>query len=159
MKLPRPFPASFAEQRHYAVNTFKLIAASGAETFVRYRFEPVAGVKEISAEEAAVNGPDYLFDGIPKLLASGPIQFRLIAQVAEEGDVTDDCLVKWPETRDMVDLGMISLRGVLPKNEAAQKYIIFDPVPRVEGVEASDDRLLQYRAAAYLTSGMEHRRD
>lgn len=158
MNIPRPFPASFAHQRHYAVNTFKLVASSGAETFIRYRFEPLAGVRNISAEEAAANGPNYLFGEIPKTLAEGPIQFRLMAQVAKEGDVTDDCLVKWPETRTMIELGLVSLRAFMQHNEAVQKYTIFGPVPRVDGVEASDDRLLQYRAAAYLASGLEHRK-
>ncbi|KAH8799746.1 catalase-like domain-containing protein [Xylogone sp. PMI_703] len=157
IKLPRPFPASFAHQRHFAVNTFKLVAASGDETYIRYRFEPVAGVQELSAEEAAARGENYLFGEIPNLLAKGPIEFKLTAQVAEEGDVTNDNWVKWPETRRVVELGTISLSEILEDNMAQQKYIIFDPIPRVDGVEASDDPLLQYRAAAYLISGIEHR--
>ncbi|KAL7941824.1 catalase-like domain-containing protein [Trichoderma barbatum] len=157
LQLPRPFPASFAHQRHFAVNTFKFVAASGEETFVRYRIEPVLGVQELNAEEAAAKGPSYLYHGILEMLAKGPIQFKLTVQVAEKGDVTSDPLVKWPETRKVVELGAISLLDVVDDDAAQQKYIIFDPIPRVEGVEASDDQLLQYRAGAYLISGLEHR--
>jgi catalase len=35
--------------------------------------------------------------------------------------------------------------------------VIFDPIPRVEGVEASDDPLLEMRAAVYLVSGRGRR--
>lgn len=157
VQLPRPFPASSAHQRHFAVNTFKFVAASGEETFVRYRIEPVLSVQELSAEEAAAKSPNYLYDGIVEMLGKGPVQFKLMVQIAEEGDVTSDPLVKWPETRKVVELGTISLVDVLNDNAAQQKYIIFDPIPRVDGVEVSDDQLLQYRAAAYLISGLEHR--
>lgn len=40
-----------------------------------------------------------------------------------------------------------------------QKHIIFDPIPRVEGVEASDDPLLEMRASIYLVSGKQRRAD
>lgn len=157
VQLPRPFPASFAHQRHFAVTTFKFVAASGKERFVRYRIEPVLGVQELSAEEAAAKGPNYLYDGIVEMLGKGLVQFKLTVQIAEKGDVTSDPLVKWPETRKVVELGTISLVDVLNDNAAQQKYIIFDPIPRVDGVEVSDDQLLQYRAGAYLISGLEHR--
>ena len=94
---------------------------------------------------------------MPETLKSGPIQFKMVAQVAEKGDVTNDNTVKWPEDRKVVELGTISLDSVAEDQEAQQKYIIMDPIPRVEGVEASDDPLLQVRAALYLVSGKERR--
>ncbi|KAH8896435.1 heme-dependent catalase [Thozetella sp. PMI_491] len=126
------------------------VAASGAETLIRYRIEPVAGAEDISPEEAAASGSDYLFGEIPGLLDKGPIEFDLTVQVAEEGDVTNDSFVKWPETRKVVTLGRISLEKVSEDNAARQKYMIFDLVPKVDGVELSDDSLPQYRAGIYL---------
>jgi catalase len=35
--------------------------------------------------------------------------------------------------------------------------MIFDPVPRVDGIEPSDDPLLELRAAIYLLSGRRRR--
>jgi len=37
------------------------------------------------------------------------------------------------------------------------QQIIFDPIPRVEGVESSEDPLLEDRANVYLISGKERR--
>lgn len=54
--------------------------------------------------------------------------------MADKGDVTRDGWVKWPETRKVVELGTISLLEELNDNAAQQKYIIFDPIPRVDGV-------------------------
>jgi catalase len=38
-----------------------------------------------------------------------------------------------------------------------QKQTIFDPIPRVDGIEPSDDPLLELRAAVYLMSGRRRR--
>ena len=38
-----------------------------------------------------------------------------------------------------------------------QKKIIFDPIPRLDGIEPSDDPLLELRAAVYLISGRRRR--
>ncbi|WP_255406352.1 hypothetical protein [Mycobacterium sp. E796] len=39
----------------------------------------------------------------------------------------------------------------------SQRHIVFDPIPRLEGIEPSDDPLLELRAAVYLISGRERR--
>jgi catalase len=46
---------------------------------------------------------------------------------------------------------------VVPDTVAQQQHIIFDPIPRVDGIEPSADPLLELRAAAYLLSGRERR--
>lgn len=85
--------------------------------------------------------------------------FSLVAQIAASGDVTDDATVLWPEDREIVELGRIELDKLLDEEEGIkeQKRVIFDPIPRIEGVEASDDPLLEMRAAIYLISGRERR--
>ncbi|KAF3767501.1 heme-dependent catalase [Cryphonectria parasitica EP155] len=158
VQAPKPFPESFATQRFFSVNAFKLVDAGGKGTFVRYRIEPAVGLKTLSAEEVASKAEDYLFSEVPRLLGTGPIKFRLTVQVAEEGDVTDDCCVHWPEERQVVELGTINLEGLVEDDAAEQKQIIFDPIPRdVPGVEPSGDPLLDVRAAMYLISGRERR--
>ncbi len=54
-------------------------------------------------------------------------------------------------------LGTIKLDSLLENNEKEQKYFILDPIPRVQGVEPSDDPLLEMRAALYLWSGKQRR--
>ena len=80
-----------------------------------------------------------------------------MAQLAEEGDDVNDATVHWPERRPLVELGTVKVETVLPDNAKEQKRIIYDPIPRVEGIEPSDDPLLEMRAAIYLISGRERR--
>ena len=155
VQAPKPFPSSFGREAYYSVNAFKLVSADGKGTFVRYRFVPVAGEDHLSDDAAKEKSANYLFDGVPETLKTGPIQFQLKAQVAQDGDVTDDNTKHWPDDREIVDLGLVSLESVY--EDADQKTIIFDPVPRVEGVEPSADPLLDIRASVYLQSGRERR--
>ena len=65
----------------------------------------------------------------------------------------DDSAVHWPGDRPQVEFGTIELFSVIPDNDAAQRQIIFDPIPRVDGIDPSDDPLLAARSAVYLVSG------
>jgi len=70
----------------------------------------------------------------------------------------DDATIHWPADRPVVELGTITLTSLVEDNAAEQKQIIFDPIPRVDGIEPSDDPLLELRAAIYLISGRRRRK-
>lgn len=130
-------------------------------TVLRYRIVPDAGEEHLDAEALQSKSPTYLFDELPERLKSGPIEFKLLAQIAVEGDVTDNATVIWPEEREIVELGSLKVEKTLGEDESRlqQKQIIFDPIPRVDGLEASDDPLLEVRANVYLVSGKQRRAD
>ncbi len=83
--------------------------------------------------------------------------FRILVQLANDGDTVDDATVHWPEERTVLDLGTITLIEPVPDNAHEQKQIIFDPIPRVDGIDPSEDPLLELRAAVYLLSGRRRR--
>ncbi|KAH6620276.1 catalase-like domain-containing protein [Boeremia exigua] len=154
----KPSPVSFATERFFGVNAFRFLR-DGTTTTLRYRIEPVAGAAHLDASALAGRAPDWLFDELNARVAAGPVEFRLLAQIAADGDTTDDATVLWPEDRAVVQLGTLRVEGVLgdAESRAAQKQVIFDPIPRVEGVEVSDDPLLEVRANVYLASGQQRR--
>jgi catalase len=81
----------------------------------------------------------------------------VVVQVAASGDTVDDATVHWPEDRAQVELGTIELSTRVADDAAQQRHIIFDPLPRVDGIESSGDPLLEPRAAVYLMSGRRRR--
>lgn len=157
IQMPKPTPSSFGKERYFAVNAFKFVAADGKETFFRYRFVPVAGEEYLDDEMLKTKTPNFLFDNVGELLAAGPIEFKLVAQIAEPGDVTDDCTVQWPEERKLVELGTVSLTALAEEDAEKQRTVIFDPIPRVDGIVESADPILQVRAGVYIISGKERR--
>jgi hypothetical protein len=68
-----------------------------------------------------------------------------------------DATVRWPEDRPQLAFGEMSLREITPNNAGEQQQIIFDPIPRVDGIEASSDPLFEPRANIYLMSGRRRR--
>jgi catalase len=57
----------------------------------------------------------------------------------------------------LFELGTIVLTEPVSDNDQEQKHIIFDPIPRVDGIDPSNDPLLELRAAVYLLSGRRRR--
>jgi catalase len=154
---PKPFASSFARQTYFGVTAFLFTNAAGEQTFGRYRIVPEQGNEFLSDAQASSLGPNFHFDEIAERIGRGPIRFKLVLQVAAADDVTDDATVHWPESREQVELGVLELTKLLHDSVAEQKQIIFDPIPRVEGIEPSADPLLELRAAVYLISGRRRR--
>jgi catalase len=157
VQAPKPFPASFATETYYGVTAFEFINGAGQKKFGRYRIVPEAGNSYLTDAQVAGISATYHFDEIAARVAREPVQFQVRVQVAAEGDVVDNATIHWPESRQQVDLGTIELTEVLPDSFAQQKHIIFDPIPRVDGIEPSADPLLELRAAIYLLSGRRRR--
>lgn len=154
---PKPFPASFATEQFFAVLAFKFTNAQGAVKHGRYRIVPEAGIKHISDDEAKGKGQDYLMSEIVERIKVKPVRFKIMLQIAQDGDEVNDATVRWPEDRDVVELGVIELDGEVDNSAAEQQHIIFDPIPRIDGVEATADPLFDLRAAVYLISGRRRR--
>ena len=157
VQAPKPFPSSLARQTYFAVTAYAFSNAGGEKKFGRYRILPVLGNDYLRDEQVAVLSPDYHFEELALRVANEPIRFRILVQLAAPGDTVDDATVQWPEERPFVELGTVELTQALPDSLAQQKQIIFDPIPRVDGIEASADPLLELRAAIYLLSGRRRR--
>lgn len=158
MQAPKPTPTSYGKDQYWGVSAFKLVDAEGKGTFVRWYLVPDAGVEPLEASLLETAEPDFLQKELQETLAKGEkIGFKLVAQVAEEGDNVNDATVHWPAERKVVELGSVTLEGVVEDHLAESKKLIFDPVPRVEGIEPSDDPLFEMRAAVYLMSGRQRR--
>jgi catalase len=158
VQAPKPFPVSFATEAYFGVTAFHFANAEGKTRFGRYRIEPDAGWEHLSEEDAKGKDGDYLVKEIAERVAQGGVTFTVKAQLADAGDVVDDATIHWPEEREVVTLGTITLDAVVEDQAGEQKQMIFDPIPRVEGIEPSEDPLLELRAAVYLISGRRRRR-
>jgi catalase len=157
VQAPKPIPRSFANESFYAVSAFAFTDASGGRRHGRYRILPVAGSGYLAAASAAQQTANFLFDEIAARVGREPVRYRIVVQLAEPGDVVDDATVRWPETRTLVPFGEIALTAVAPDNASAQRRIIFDPIPRIDGIEATGDPLFEPRANVYLMSGRRRR--
>jgi len=157
VQTPKPFPSSLARDTYFGVTAFKFTNAAGETRYGRYRILPELGNDFLTEAQVAALSANYHFDEIASRVGNGPVRFKILVQIAAPGDVTDDATSHWPESRELIELGTVELQAVVADTPAQQQHIIFDPIPRVDGIEPSADPLLELRAAIYLLSGRERR--
>ena len=144
-------PDSFADEEYYGVNAFVFINKAGARQAVRYQMVP-EHVAHMAAADAAKQPPNFLMDELPERLKRGPLTFRLRAQLAAAGDSTKDPTVPWPNDRKVVELGVLTINKAVPNSAEVEKKLLFLPGQLTDGIEESDDPLIDVRNGAYALS-------
>jgi len=154
---PKPIPTSFARQAFFAINAFKFTGADGASRFGRFRFVPDAGTEFLTPEQAATKTSDFLGVELSQRLAKGAVTFRVRVQLAEPGDDATDATAVWPDTRAFAEFGTLTITERVDELAPETRKIIFDPVPRVDGIDSAGDPLIEVRSEIYLLSGRRRR--
>jgi catalase len=145
-------PASFGTQAFFSNDAFIFVNGQGQKQAGRYKILPAAGVQNLNEADAKAKSPDFLVDELKTRLTSGPINYRMIVQLANAGDPTNDPSLVWPEDRKTIDLGTISITSVVADSDAAQKTLVFFPTNLTDGIELSDDPFPALRTSVYALS-------
>jgi catalase len=153
----KPIPTSFAREAFYAVTAFRFTNAAGVSQHGRFRIRPEAGTEYLTDDEAVRKSANFLFDEIVPRLAQGPIRLGIFVQIAERGDDVADASVPWPESRVEIPFGILTLTARVDDQAPERRRIIFDPLPRVDGIDTSGDPLTDVRSDIYLLSGRRRR--
>ena len=142
-------PASYANCTFHGIHAFKMTGPDGIQRYVRYHWVPAAGEATLEDEETRRLGKDYLRNELETRLKTSSVEFELQFQVAGTEDDPTDPTVAWPEDRQIVSAGTLSI------NEFAGtecEPMVFDPGRVIDGIERSDDPILHARSPAYSVS-------
>lgn len=142
-------PASLAQEHYYGIDAFVFVDAAGQRHPFRFEIVPRAGTAYLTPAEAAKKPPNFLMDDIAARVASAPVAYDLVAQLANPGDATADPTKPWGDDRRRVTLGTLTLDKADPDSAAAERKLLFLPSNLTDGIEASDDPLIGARVAAY----------
>ncbi len=143
-------PVSFATQRYNALHAYRWTAPDGTVRNVRYTWRPAAGEQTLS--DTRDRSRDYLMEEIHERLAGGPVTFTLEVQVAGPGDPLDDATKAWPEDRERITVGTLTLTGPDTERETGDDILVFDPTRVTDGIEPAGDPLPALRSHAYSIS-------
>jgi len=144
-------PDSFVDEEYYGINAFVFINKAGERQAVRYQMVPERTV-HLNEDDAAKRPPDFLMDELPERLKRGPVTFHLKAQLAAADDSTKDATKPWPESRKVVELGVLTIDRIVANSGEVQKTLLFLPGQLTDGIEQSDDPLIDVRNGAYAVS-------
>jgi len=160
VKSPWGIPADYRHMEGSSVNTYKLVNDSGEAVLVKFSFEPKLGVRNLTSEEAAeIQARDVghatkdLYDAIER--GDYP-EWELCVQImadAEHPELDFDPLddtKRWPvEQFPLLPVG----RMVLDRNPdnffAETEQSAFGTGVLVDGIDFSDDKMLQGRTLSY----------
>jgi catalase len=146
-----PPSSGFDNTAYYGLNAFQFVNASGASAYVRWTLAPVQPYVAGTAASPE-NDKNFLFDGLIASIHQHPLQWHLVLTVAQSGDPTDDATIPWPEGREQVDVGTLTLDSVESEETSPARDINFDPLVLPAGIAPSDDPLLSARSAVYSQS-------
>jgi catalase len=115
------------------------------------------GTAHLTAEQAAVKPADFLAAEMSERLAAGPAVLRIMVQLADAGDNVTSSPAVWPESRPLVEFGRLTISERADDLAPERRKIIFDPVPRVDGIDSAGDPLTELRSEIHLVSGRRRR--
>lgn len=151
---------SYRKIQGFAINTYKWVNLHGEEVYVRYYWEPCAGIEYLDSETAAhltATDPDVASRDLFDTIATGEsVEFEMRVQtvcVESEGDQPFDFLdptLIWPENLfPLIPVGRMVLNKN-PENYFAEvEQSAFSPAALVPGIDFSNDRVLQGRIFPY----------
>ena len=157
---PRGIPASYRHQQGFGVNTYKWVNDAGESVLVKYHWMPKAGVKSLTAEDAAAiqatelgSHTKDLYDSIAR--GDYPEWELLVQTMSDEEhpeldfDPLDDTKV-WPEEQfPLTPIGRMVLDRAPENFFVENEQIAFGTGVLVDGLDFSDDKMLVGRTFSY----------
>ena len=147
----QPVSSGFGNSTFHSLNAFRFINAAGDSVPVRWLLTPEQPFEPASPASAGQDR-SYLFDGLIAQVHRDPLRWHLVVIVGQPGDPTNDASIPWPEGREKVDVGTLTLDQVESDETSLATDINFDPLVLPAGIAPSDDPLLSARSAVYSQS-------
>ncbi len=147
----QPVSSGFENSTFHGLNAFRFTDSTGKSTPVRWVATPEQPF-EAAKETSEPQDKNYLFDALIAQIHRQPLRWRLIVIIGQPGDPTNDATIPWPEGREQVDVGTLTLDKVEAEENSAATDINFDPLVLPAGIAPSDDPLLSARSAVYSQS-------
>lgn len=157
---PWGIPANYREMQGSGVNTYKWVNADGVGVLVKYHWEPKQGVRNLTQEQAEAiqaknfnHGTQDLYDAIER--GDFP-EWELCVQIMSDDehpeldfDPLDDTKLWPPDQFPWLPVGRMVLDRN-PQNYFAEvEQVAFGTGVLVDGLDFSDDKMLQGRTLSY----------
>ncbi|MFI6978966.1 catalase [Embleya sp. NPDC050154] len=158
----RAIPRSFRTMEGFGIHTFRLVAADGTTTLVKFHWKPKAGVHSLVWEEAQIISgmdPDFHRRDLADAIEAGAFpQWELgiqtfpdtADQTFEGIDLLDPTKIVPEELAPVQPIGLLTLNANPSNYFAETEQVAFHPGHLVPGIDITDDPLLAGRLFSYL---------
>lgn len=157
---PWGIPANFRQMQGSGVNTYKWVNKDGEAVLVKYHWEPLQGVRNLTqaeAEEIQAKNFNHATQDLYEAIERGDFpQWELCVQIMSDDDHPEldfdplDDTKRWPvEQFPFLPVGKMTLNRN-PENFFAEvEQVAFGTGVLVDGLDFSDDKMLQGRTFSY----------
>ena len=157
----RAIPRSYRMMQGFGVNTFRFVNAKGKGRFVKFHWRPLLGIHSLVWDETqkiAGKDPDFNRRDLWEAIETGEYpEYEFGVQILEEEDefkfdfdILDPTKV-WPEEDVPVKwIGKMTLNRNPDNFFAETEQVAFCPGNVVQGIDFSNDPLLQGRLFSYI---------
>jgi catalase len=160
VKSPWGIPANYREMEGSGVNTYKLVNSEGITHLVKFHFQPKQGVRNLTSVQAAeIQAKDVghatrdLYEAIER--GDFP-EWEFCVQIMSDDDHPEldfdplDDTKRWPEDQfPLLPVGRLVLDRNPSNVFAETEQSAFGTGVLVDGVDFSDDKMLQGRTLSY----------
>jgi catalase len=157
---PWGIPANYRHMQGSGVNTYKWVNAEGTGVLVKYHWEPLQGIKnltQLQAQEIQGKNFNHATQDLYEAIERGDFpQWELNVQIMEDGehpelnfDPLDDTKLWPPDQFPWHPIGKMTLNRNPANFFAEVEQSAFGTGVLVDGLDFSDDKMLQGRTFSY----------
>lgn len=157
---PWGIPADYRHMKGAGVNTYKMVNNEGKAVLVKYHFEPRQGVKNLTsaeAEQIQAKNFNHATQDLYEAIERGDYpEWELRVQIMSDDEHIEldfdplDATKIWPEDQfPMLPVGRLVLDRNPVNYFAEVEQVAFGTGVLVDGLDFSDDKLLQGRTFSY----------
>jgi catalase len=145
-------PPSWTNSSYFGIHTFKFVARDSATTLVRWQFVPRDGEAQLADAQLPSSPQQFLETRLIERVRRGPVHWDMIVTIGKAGDNETDPTKPWPQDRDKINAGTLTIASAQPQEGAACDNVNFDPLVMTDGIQPSNDPVLLFRSPAYAIS-------
>jgi catalase len=155
---PWGIPAGYREMRGSGVNTYKMVNAEGEAVLVKYHFRPKGGERNLTQTEAdRIGNFNHATQDLYEAIERGDFpEWEMFVQVMSDDEHSEldfdplDATKVWPEEQfPLLAVGRLVLDRNPVNYFAEVEQVAFGTGVLVDGLDFSDDKLLQGRTFSY----------
>ncbi|MGC2224204.1 MAG: hypothetical protein WA624_18590 [Methylocella sp.] len=79
-------------------------------------------------DQATAQDENYLFDALIARIQRAPLHWHLIVTIGQPDDPTDDATTPWPDNREHVDVGTLTIDHIESEAPGNCRDVNFDPL-------------------------------
>lgn len=109
MSQHRP-PPSFANASYHGLHAFRFVNAQDQARWVKWRFVPHDGEKELGEDAMKTAPADFLAKALAERLQQGSVAWDMVLTLGEPDDPVNDPTQIWPAGRTEVTVGTLQIQ-------------------------------------------------